>query len=105
MLSPRLGVRAWVYFSHKVVRTLVPVLLPMMLCGSLMMMSSPFYTAMTALQLLGYLTMPLLLLVEGRWRRVLLPQYYLLMNIGLLVGSLQYLLGSRKAYWERTPRS
>jgi len=104
LLSPRHGVRALAFLSHKVLRLLIPVAIPGMLVGLALGISMPGYAAILALMALTLLTMPLLLLVEGRWRRLLLPQYYLLMNVAILAGGIQYVFGPRRGYWERTRR-
>ncbi len=104
LLSPRRGIKALAFFSHKVVRLLIPAMLPGMFVGLAFGISTPAYAVMLALLALSVLTAPLALTVGGRWRRLLLPQYYVLMNIALLVGGIQYLLGYDRGYWERTPR-
>ena len=105
LLSPRYGIKALALASHKTIRALLPFFMPLALIGCLLAVPRPFFVVAGGLQLLVYLTIPLVLSKRGRWRRMLLPQYYLLMNLGLLVGNLDYLFGARRSYWERTQRS
>jgi len=105
MLSPKYGFKALIFFSHKTVRALVPFCLLLMLVGCAPKFSSLFFAIVLAIQLVAYASTPLVLLVKSKWRRLFLPQYYLLMNIGLLVGNLQYIFGPHRPYWERTPRA
>jgi cellulose synthase/poly-beta-1,6-N-acetylglucosamine synthase-like glycosyltransferase len=103
ILHPRYGVKAWTYFSHKVIRMLIPFLLLSMLVACAVESSRPFFAAMLGLQLLVLASVPLLLVTGGRWRRLLVPQYYYYMNIALFVGYWQYLT-VRERYWAKTPR-
>ncbi len=103
LLSPVYGVKAWVYFSHKVLRMMVPFLLASMLVGSALRLGTLLLAVLFFCQLAALVTTPLLLLVRGGLRRFLLPQYYYYMNIALLVGYWQYWF-SREQYWTRTPR-
>jgi len=83
---------------------LVPLLLVSMFVGCALKLGMRFFAAMFMIQLAVLVTTPLLLLVRGRWRRALLPQYYYYMNLALLVGYWQSFFGHEK-YWARTPRS
>ena len=103
LLLPKYGVKAWVYFSHKVLRMLVPSLLLTMLVTSAVELSRPFFAVVLVLQLVTLASVPLVLVARGRWRRLLFPQYYYLMNIALLVGCWQFFT-SREKYWKKTPR-
>ncbi|MBM3331527.1 glycosyltransferase [candidate division WOR-3 bacterium] len=104
LLSPRYGRKAWVYFSHKVLRMVVPLLLLMMLAGSAIEARHPFFAVLLLLQVAGYITIPLVFASSGRFRRLLIPQYYLLMNVGLVIGYWRYLF-RREQYWRKTPRT
>jgi len=104
LLLPKYGTKAWVFFSHKFVRMLIPFLLLSIFIASAIKFSVPFFAAMFILQLAAYATIPLLLVVKGRWRKVLFPQYYLFHNIAVVVGYWQYLFGRRQKYWQRTAR-
>jgi len=104
LLHPKYGVKAWTYLSHKVIRMLVPFLLISMLVASAIEFSLPFFAAMLVLQVGALVSVPLLLIAKGRWRKLLVPQYYYFMNIALLVGYWQFFASSEK-YWTKTPRS
>jgi cellulose synthase/poly-beta-1,6-N-acetylglucosamine synthase-like glycosyltransferase len=104
LLQPKYGIKAWTYFSHKVIRMLVPFILSSMLVASAVESRQPFYAVMLVLQLLVLVTVPVLLVVRGNWRRFLIPQYYYFINIALLVGYWQFFTG-RDRFWVKTPRS
>jgi cellulose synthase/poly-beta-1,6-N-acetylglucosamine synthase-like glycosyltransferase len=104
LLLPKHGIKAWTYFSHKVLRMLIPFLLLSMLVGSVVESRQPFYAVMLLLQVLVLASVPLLLVVRDKWRRFLVPQYYYFMNIALLAGYWQFFV-NREKYWKKTPRS
>jgi len=104
LLSPKHGCKAWTYLSHKVIRSLLPFCLPLMLAGCAVGFSSSLYVVLLGVQLLCYATIPLLLM-RTVFGPVLLPQYFLFMNIALLAGNLSYIFGFRPRHWERTQRS
>jgi len=104
LLHPKYGVKAWTYFSHKVLRMTVPFLLISMLVASALNWSNPFFAVMLILQLVWLATLPLLLFARGKWRKLLIPQYYYFMNIALLVGYWQFFTYKEK-YWAKTPRT
>jgi cellulose synthase/poly-beta-1,6-N-acetylglucosamine synthase-like glycosyltransferase len=104
LLLPKYGIKAWVYFSHKVLRMLVPFLLLAMLVSSALRTANLFFAVVLGLQLATLATVPLLFVARGSWRRLLLPQYYYYMNAALLVGYWQFFAG-REKYWTKTPRN
>ncbi|UCG42853.1 MAG: glycosyltransferase [candidate division WOR-3 bacterium] len=105
VLLPKYGVTAWVYFSHKYIRWFVPVLLVMMLVGSATELGTPFFAVVFWLQVVAYLTTPLVLVTRGALRGLLVVQYYLYANAALVAGYWQFLFGRRLAYnWFRTKR-
>lgn len=104
ILLPKYGVKAWTYFSHKVIRMLVPFFLLSMLVASAIESTRPFFAAMLVIQFFVLASIPLLVLAKGKWRRLLVPQYYYYMNIAVLVGYWQFFT-SREKYWAKTPRN
>jgi cellulose synthase/poly-beta-1,6-N-acetylglucosamine synthase-like glycosyltransferase len=104
LLQPKYGIKAWTYFSHKVIRMAIPFLLLSMLIASAVESSRPLFAFLLGLQLLMLVSVPLLVIARGRWRRLLVPQYYYFINIALLVGCWQFIT-TREAYWSKTPRA
>lgn len=103
LLSPKYGLKALVLASHKFFRAVIPLLLPPILVSCALRTRQPVFLILLLAQLLTCATTPLLFVV--RWRRGLLPQYYLLMNIALLVGELQFMFRPNERYiWTRTER-
>jgi len=104
LFHPRYGVKAWVLFSHKFLRWITPFLLLLVLVGSVLEVARPFFRVLLLVQALCYATMPLLPFARGRLRKLLVPQYYLFLNLALLVGYWQCIFGRRSVYWQRTVR-
>lgn len=105
LLSPRYGIKAWVLFSHKVLRMAIPFLLLTMFLGSLVLRRQPFFRVMFLLQLAVFGTVWLVPHARGFWSRLLVPQYFVWANLAQLVGYGQFLFaGQRGIPWARTPR-
>jgi biofilm PGA synthesis N-glycosyltransferase PgaC len=102
---PKYGVKSWVLFSHKFLRWVTPFLMLSILAGSALDWRIPFFRIALLLQLLLYLTTPLVPVARGFLRRLLLPQYYVWTNLALLAGYWQYFFGRKLSYnWLRTAR-
>lgn len=106
LLAPKHGIKAWVYLSHKVIRMIIPFLLLSIFTISLLKFYHPFFKVLAIAQIFFYVTTPLVFLVKGKSkiRRLLLIQYYLMMNLALVLGYLRFLF-RRRSFWEKTPRS
>jgi cellulose synthase/poly-beta-1,6-N-acetylglucosamine synthase-like glycosyltransferase len=105
LLLPRHGVRAWVLFSHKLLRLIGPLLLLLVFLTSIAMSGRLFFLCAVAVQVLLWGTVPLVPRASGKWRRLLFVQYYLYTNVALAAGYWEFLFGRGAArYWERTQR-
>jgi cellulose synthase/poly-beta-1,6-N-acetylglucosamine synthase-like glycosyltransferase len=108
VLNPCRGLVAYTFFSHKVLRWLLPTLLPIALFSNLFLLDSPLYFA----PLFVYVIIACLSIIgwffDLRRRNVAgVTQlyYFAAMNLALFFGFLYYLSGRHTATWERTPRS
>jgi cellulose synthase/poly-beta-1,6-N-acetylglucosamine synthase-like glycosyltransferase len=107
-LHPRHGLLAFCYFSHRVLRWLAPVLLPVALFCSVLMVQRPAYAALVGAQC-GFYVAALL----GYWRKkrrkpagvFSVPLHFCLMNLALLLGLGKYLTGHQSLVWKSTPRT
>ncbi len=103
---PKYGVKSWVLFSHKFLRWVTPFLMMAVLVGSAAGWHVPFFRVAFLLQLIVYITTPLVLVARGFLRVFLFPQYYVWANVAAFTGYWQYFFGRRPAYnWLRTARS
>jgi cellulose synthase/poly-beta-1,6-N-acetylglucosamine synthase-like glycosyltransferase len=105
LFLPKLGVKSWVLFSHKFLRWVTPFLMLAVLAGCVAGWHVPLFRIALMVQLLVYLSTPLVLVARGPLRKLLFPQYYVWANLALLAGYWQYFFGRRLAYnWLRTAR-
>jgi cellulose synthase/poly-beta-1,6-N-acetylglucosamine synthase-like glycosyltransferase len=106
-LNPFRGMPAFAYFSHKVLRWLVPFMLPAMFVANLLLARFPLYLGLLAAQSAFYL------LALAGWLRSRESRsggiagaafYFVSMNWALLLGFFRFVGGSQKAVWSSTPR-
>jgi cellulose synthase/poly-beta-1,6-N-acetylglucosamine synthase-like glycosyltransferase len=107
LLMPGAGRIAFSYWSHKVLRWLVPFALLTAFGAALSLSAQPFYAVcallsvmFSAAALLGY---------RRELRNVhrglcAVPYYFLSMNLALFVGFLKFVSGQQGVIWQRTPR-
>lgn len=107
LLSPTAGRIAFSYWSHKVLRWLVPFALPTALFSAILLARDPFYGAVAAAGLVFVALAFAGWVLEARrirWKPVSLPYYVASMNVALLLGFVRFLSGRQTAVWERTER-
>jgi cellulose synthase/poly-beta-1,6-N-acetylglucosamine synthase-like glycosyltransferase len=107
LLLPSRGMVALAYASHKVVRWLGPWLLLIALAGSLALADRPLFRGLLAVQLTGYA----LAAAAAAVRRVpvvgrvaSIARYFVVLNVGLALGWVRFVLGLQRPTWSTTPR-
>jgi cellulose synthase/poly-beta-1,6-N-acetylglucosamine synthase-like glycosyltransferase len=107
LLSPRRGMVAVAFLSHKVLRWFVPHLMIAAAGANLLMLDSPFYAVLAAAQCVFY-GVAVVGYRMGRTgpvpRPLRLPLFFVSMNFALLRGFARYLSGKVGGAWERTAR-
>ncbi len=109
VLSPRYGLAAYTYFSHKVIRWLFPFLMIIALVANVMIGETPIYKTL----LLGQLALYGITVVGGIFVALHLRVppvsslfHFVAMNVALLLGFFRYLRqGNRRFVWEPTART
>lgn len=102
---------SFAFFSHKVLRWLVPFFLILMGISILLLawFGQLFYQYLLVAALAGVFLMPLLDIALIRLGANFLPlrhiRYFLLMNLALFVGFLRYLKGVKSSIWEPPKRN
>lgn len=107
LLNPAKGFVAYVFWSHKVIRWLVPFLMIIALISNLALMDYPVYGTMLLLQAFFYgcaLLGQILSRTTMRVKPLSMCYYFVSMNYALLIGFFKFLQGVRTAAWERTER-
>ena len=110
MWFPPFNLRAWVLFSHKVLRWLIPLLLLLSFASAVVLwwMGMSLYGWAALGMLLLFAGLPLLdMLLNALGIHVLLLRnvhYFTAMNAALLLGFLRYLRGIKQGVWQPTKR-
>jgi len=108
LLDPRHGWISFSFWSHKVLRWMVPGCLLVMLPASVVLARGrPAFGLVVAAQaaLYGLALWGILSGSRSRWRRLWgAPCYFVVMNLALANGFWRWLTGRQRATWERTQR-
>jgi hypothetical protein len=109
LLNPLRPLVAYGFFSHKLLRWLAPFLLILLLAANAALAPlSPFYAGLLAAQAAFYAVAALGYVGNGRTRRhkfLLIPFYFVSMNLALLVGFLKALSSRDDGSWNRVERA
>lgn len=107
LLNPLLGMRSFIFISHRVFRWAAPPFILTLLLSNILMLGDPFYNAAFILQGAFYSAALLGLAcknAEGPGRIVLVPFYFCNLNAALVAGFLKAVSGRQGMTWERTER-
>jgi len=107
-LNPLKGFLAFSFFSHRVLRWLVPMFLMVAFGCSLAMITRPEFEILAAVQFVFYAAAALGYWLKRQGKRVRpfsLPFHFCSMNAALLFGLFAYLSGRQTLTWKSTPRS
>lgn len=107
MLNPLLGFSAFAFWSHKVIRWMVPFLLIASFVSNILLLDTPGYRTFFIFQVLFYFSALLGQILSRTKHNVKffgLCYYFVSMNYALLLGFFQFLRGVKTAAWDRTER-
>ena len=102
--TPMGPLTAFAFFSHKVLRWVLPFLLIVLLAASVVLWERPFYRVALVAQLVFYGWGVVGFLCRRRMQRVryaLLPYYLLAIHLAFLVGFVRFASGRRDVTWRR----
>lgn len=108
MLDPRLGMPAFCYVSHRIIRWLVPLFMITAFVSSAMLFDHSFYRAMFVLQAFVYtacLVATPWAFRGGRLGPFRIPFYFVLINVAIILGFRRFLAGTQMSKWEPTARA
>lgn len=107
LLNPMLGLRAFIYLSHRILRWLAPFIMMALFLLNLLLVNSGFYLALLLAQGVFYSAAVLGLLL-GRTKKLpfilFVPYYFCNLNTALLVGFVRLIIGKQKSAWQSTAR-
>jgi cellulose synthase/poly-beta-1,6-N-acetylglucosamine synthase-like glycosyltransferase len=107
LLNPFSGRVAAAYWSHKILRWVLPFTITAALISSIALSHDAFYAAAAGLGFAMVAAAGVGYALESRHVRsgiLRFPCYFLLMNLALLVGFLRDIFGRRTVLWTPTPR-
>jgi cellulose synthase/poly-beta-1,6-N-acetylglucosamine synthase-like glycosyltransferase len=96
------------FFSHKLLRWMVPFFLIVLLLCNLFFVKGALYAVIFLLQFAFYLWAALGYLFRDQMRRIrlgLLGYFWLAMNLAFLVGFWRFLIGRQESAWQRVEES
>lgn len=108
LLHPRHGFAAFAFFSHKLLRWLVPFFLAFLLLANVSLLDRAFYRATLGAQVAFYglaLLGRVARLPGWSGRIASAARYFVEMNVGLAQGFWRWLRGTQRVTWQRTARA
>ena len=107
LLNPLLGVRSFIYWSHRIVRWGLPFILVGLFCINVLLLGRSLYQVVFIIQCIFYvLAIAGLLAIRHKHLPFIIyaPFYFCNLNAALLIGFLKVVSGQQKMTWERTER-
>lgn len=109
LLNPFLGLRSFIYWSHRLLRWSIPFLLILLFGINIVLQThNAFYKATFIVQF-GFYVLAIMGLFIIKNRKlpfiVYVPFYFCNLNLALLIGFLRAITGKQKTIWERTERT
>lgn len=107
LLNPFLGLRSFVFLSHRILRWIAPMVILSLFLVNMLLLKNEFYKIVFFVQIVFYLlALSGLIMVKSRPISILfyVPFYFCNLNLALLLGFVRAVIGKQKATWERTER-
>jgi poly-beta-1,6-N-acetyl-D-glucosamine synthase len=108
LLNPFLGIRSFIYWSHRIIRWLVPFFMIFIFLLNILLLNNTFYQTTFILQCLFYL-FAILGWLSIKYTKLpfflYIPFYYCNLNLALFLGFIKSISNTQKTTWERTERT
>jgi cellulose synthase/poly-beta-1,6-N-acetylglucosamine synthase-like glycosyltransferase len=108
LLSLKYGLVSYAFFSHKIIRWITPILLILLFVSSLYLQEySKFFEIVFIAQIVFYLFSILgwiLNTIKIQIKIFVLPYYFVITNIAMLIGLWKFYRNSEKRHWQSTKR-
>ena len=107
LLNPLLGVRAFIYLSHRILRWLAPFILIFLFILNIFLLENWLYRLIFIFQMGFYFSafLGVALINRGKLPFFLyIPFYFSNLNLALFIGFIKAITGKQKMEWERTER-
>jgi len=107
LLNPFLGLRSFIYWSHRLLRWAAPFVLIVLFFVNMLLLNNLFYLFLFILHL-GFYLLAVVGLIYVKTKNLPLFMYvsfyFCNLNLALLLGFLKAVMGKQKMTWERTER-
>ncbi len=108
LLNPFLGIRAFIYWSHRILRWVAPFMLIFIFLLNIFLINNIFYLGLFFIQIIFYI-IALIALISEKLNMKLpfflyIPFYFCNLNLALLYGFMKVISGVQKTTWESTIR-
>jgi len=107
LLNPFCGIRSFIYWSHRILRWLVPGILLLLFLINIILAGQDLYKYILFMQILFYVFALLGVLMVGHKKMpfvIYIPFYFCNLNLALFMGFLKAVSGKQNSMWERTER-
>ena len=105
LLNPLCGKRFFFYFSHRVLRWLVPfLLLILLICNAFLAFQDITYAVILVIHFAVYGILAAVHITGIRWQPLYILYYFMLLNTAILLGFFKNAFGMQKVLWESTRR-
>lgn len=107
LLNPFLGLRTFIYWSHRLLRWAAPFVLILLFLLNMILLTNLFYLPIFILHL-GFYLLAAVGLIYVKTKKLpffmYVPFYFCNLNLALLLGFFKAVTGRQKMTWERTER-
>ena len=107
LLNPFLGIRAFIYWSHRIFRWAAPFVLMLLFFLNILLLNDLFYLPIFILHL-GFYLLAVIGVIYAKSKKLpffmYVPFYFCNLNLALLIGFFKAVTGRQKMTWERTER-
>jgi cellulose synthase/poly-beta-1,6-N-acetylglucosamine synthase-like glycosyltransferase len=104
LLNPFKFKRFFFYVSHRVMRWLVPITIPIIFIITVALHNILFYKFLLYSQISLFVLLFVVHFFKIRFKLFYIPYYFLLINSALLLGFFKYVFGAQRVIWEPTKR-
>jgi cellulose synthase/poly-beta-1,6-N-acetylglucosamine synthase-like glycosyltransferase len=101
LFNPLKGKISWQFFSHKLLRLIVPLMLGLVFMASLALINNAIYRIIFWLQCIFYLLAILGLIFKQKTKIFDVPYMFCLMNTAAVAGFIQFITGSHDVLWQK----
>ena len=108
LLNPFLGMKSFIYYSHRIFRWMVPFLLIFIFIINILLLNNFIYQALFIFQCIFYL-FAFIGWIGNNYKKmpfiIYIPFYFCNLNLALFLGFIKAVTNKQKPTWERTERN